>query len=308
VATILAATALAAIGAGPATAQAMLDGGRAPATVRARATAPCHGTRAPKRYRHVVWIWFENHGIDKVIGARQAPYFTSIARSCGLATHYSAITHPSLPNYIAATSGGTQGIHGDGPPSKNATRARSIFELARSWKAYEESMPRPCHLRNGGSGYAVRHDPSAYYLRLRPALCRRDVALGSPRAGALASDLRRDRLPAFSFITPNTCNDMHDCGVSTGDAWLRRWLPVLLASRAYRSGTTAIFVTFDESERGGSNHVAMIAIAPSVRRGSRTAVPAGHYALLRTTESMLGLRPLLGNAAHAGSLRSRLHL
>jgi phosphatidylinositol-3-phosphatase len=273
-----------------------------------RAASPCRGARAPKRYAHVIWIWFENHGIDQVIGSKQAPYFTSVARTCGLATRYSAITHPSLPNYIAATSGGIQGIHGDGPPSKNATRARSIFELARSWKAYEESMPRPCNLRNGGKGYAVRHDPAAYYLRLRPQLCRRDVPLGAPNAGALSTDLRHNHLPKFSFITPNTCNDMHDCSVGTGDSWLRQWLPAILRSRAYRSGKTAIFLTFDESEGGGGNHVATIVIAPSVRRGKRTAAPLSHYSLLRTTETMLGLRPLLGAAAHAGSIRPRLHV
>ena len=184
----------------------------------------------------------------------------------------------------------------------------SIYQLAQSWKAYAESMPRPCHLKNGGHGYAVRHDPSAYYLRLRSVLCRRDVPLGSPHAGALASDLRHNRLPKFSFITPNTCNDMHDCSVATGDRWLRGWLQVLLASRTYRAGRTAIFITFDESEGGGSNRVSTIALAPSVRRGSHTAAALSHYSLLRTTESMLGLRPLLGNAAHAASMRSRLHL
>jgi phospholipase C len=278
------------------------------AAVQGRAAKPCRGARVPKRYQHVVWIWFENHGLDQVIGSKQAPYFNSVAGACALATRYSAITHPSLPNYIAATSGGTQGIHGDGPPSKNATRARSIFELARSWKAYQESMPGPCHLKNGGHGYAVRHDPSAYYLRLRPVLCRRDVPLGTPRSGALASDLRRNRLPRFSFITPNTCNDMHDCSVRTGDAWLRSWLPKLLASRAYRAGRTAIFITFDESEGGGSNRVMTIAVTPSVRRGTRTAAALSHYSLLRTTERMLGLRPLLGKAAQAGSMRTRLHL
>jgi phospholipase C len=256
----------------------------------------------------VIWIWLENHGYDQVIGVKQAPYLNAVARSCGLATRYSAISHPSLPNYIAATSGSTQGIHGDGPPSKNAKPAVSIYQLAKSWKAYAESMPRPCHLKDGGKGYAVRHDPSAYYLRLRPQLCRRDVPLGSPTSGALASDLRHNHLPAFSFITPNTCNDMHSCSIGTGDAWLRRWLPVLLNSRAYRGGKTAIFLTFDESEGGGGNHVATIAIAPSVRRHSHTAGAFSHYALLRTTESMLGLRPLLGNAIHARSMRASLHL
>jgi len=274
--------------------------------VAPRATRPCRGAKAPARYHHVVWIWFENHGRDAVIGAKDAPYINAIAGACGLANRYAAITHPSLPNYIAATSGGTQGITDDDPPAANATRAVSIFEVARSWRSYQEALPRPCALKSSGR-YAVRHDPAAYYLRIRSQLCARDVPLGTPAAGALASDLRRNRLPRFSFITPDLCNDMHDCSVATGDAWLRHWLPVLLASRAYRAGKTAIFITWDESEGGGGNRVATIAVAPSVRRGSASNVAFTHYSLLRTTESMLRLR-LLGAAAHASSMRGPLHL
>jgi hypothetical protein len=168
-------------------------------------------------------------------------------------------------------------------------------------------MPRRCALKSSHR-YAVRHDPAAYYLRIRSHLCTRDVPLGTPRAGELATDLRRNHLPRFSFVTPDLCNDMHDCDVATGDAWLRRWLPVLLASRAYRAGRTAIFITWDESEGGGGNRVATIAIAPSVRRGSTTNAAFNHYSLLRTTESMLRLPRLLGSAAHASSMRPRLHL
>jgi hypothetical protein len=231
-----------------------------PAGTDGRRLTPCRGTRPPRRYRHVVWIWFENHSANQVIGSSEAPYINAIAHSCGQATRYSAISHPSLPNYIAATSGGTQGISDDAGPKQNATNAASIYQVARSWKAYAESMPQPCMKKNAGR-YAVRHDPSAYYLRLRGVLCRRDVPLGTTRSGALASDLRRSRLPRFSFITPDLCNDMHDCSVGTGDAWLRHWLPVLLGSRTYRAGRTAIFITWDEGEGDGGNRVATIAVA-----------------------------------------------
>jgi hypothetical protein len=277
----------------------------APVAVASRAARPCRGSRPPRRYHHVVWIWFENHGRDAVIGSDKAPYFNAIARVCGQASRYTAITHPSLPNYIGATSGGVQGINDDGSPSHRATAAVSLFQLVRSWKSYQEDMPKPCALKNGGR-YLVRHDPAAYYLRIRSRLCARDVPLGSPASGALASDLRRNRLPKFSFITPDRCNDMHDCGVPTGDAWLRRWLPLLLGSKAYRAGRTAIFITFDEG--GSGNRVATIAIAPSVRRGAIMNAQLSHYSLLRTTQSMLGLRPWLGVAAHARSMRAGLHL
>ena len=238
----------------------------APIAITARAGRPCHGARPPARYDHVIWIWFENHGRDAVIGSSQAPYFNAIARACGQASRYTAITHPSLPNYIAATSGGTRGSMTTVRRPSRATGAVSVFELARSWKSYQEAMPKPCALKSGSQlpraarpGGVLPADPIS--------LCARDVPLGSPTSGALATDLRRNRLPKFSFITPDRCNDMHDCGVPTGDAWLQRWLPVLLASKRLprRQDRDLHHVG---TEGGGGNRVATIAIAPSVRRGA----------------------------------------
>ena len=70
------------------------------------ASGPC-GTLplASTNYTHVVWLWMENHSYDTIIGSPDAPYINSLAASCGLATNYHNISHPSLPNYIGATSG-----------------------------------------------------------------------------------------------------------------------------------------------------------------------------------------------------------
>src|SRR5207302_8545501 len=108
-------------------------------------TAVC-GSKAARRatYTHVIWIWMENRAADEIVGSGAAPYANSLARRCGLATSYSAITHPSLPNYVAATSGDTQGISDDGPPSSHPLSATSLFQQARSAASYLESMPSPC--------------------------------------------------------------------------------------------------------------------------------------------------------------------
>src|SRR5947208_3604941 len=60
----------------------------------------------------------------------------------------------------------------------------------------------------GAKNYADRHDPFLYFP---------DVIGNATRCAAhqrpftdLAGDLRLDALPAFSFITPDTCNDGHD--------------------------------------------------------------------------------------------------
>jgi len=51
-----------------------------------------------------------------------------------------------------------------------------------------------------------------------------------------------------------------------------------------------------------------IAIAPTVRPRTVLGAAVDHYALLRTTEEMLGLPTLLGAAAQAPSMRTSLHL
>ena len=71
----------------------------------ATASGPCGTLTSPPTYTHVVWIWMENHSYSSIIGSSQAPYINSVATECGLATNYHNVSHPSLPNYVAATSG-----------------------------------------------------------------------------------------------------------------------------------------------------------------------------------------------------------
>ncbi len=69
------------------------------------ASHPCGALASPPTYRHVIWVWMENHSYDTIIGSPKAPYINSLAAKCGLATNYHNISHPSLPNYVGATSG-----------------------------------------------------------------------------------------------------------------------------------------------------------------------------------------------------------
>jgi hypothetical protein len=151
-------------------------------------------------------------------------------------------------------------------------------------------MPTNCALNSSGR-YVARHNPEAYYTNIRSDCNSYDV----PLAATVDISAR------FTFVTPNLCNDMHDCSVSTGDNWLSSFLPGLLSSSQYRAGRTAIFITFDEGS-GGDNRVVTLAVAPPVSPGARSGTSYTHYSLLRTTEEMLGLG-LLGNAATATSMR-----
>lgn len=275
---------------GPSSAPGAATGGLPTVT----AARPCVGAPAPARWRHVVWIWFENKA--SALGSSAAPYLSGLAAACASAADDHGVTHPSLPNYLAATSGSTHGVTDDAGPAAHPLAGPSLFsqvaDAGLAWRAYDESMPTPCATTSRGR-YAVKHNPAVYYTAVRADCARWDVGLDQ-----LSADLASDRMPAFAFVTPDLCHDMHDCSVAAGDAWLRGMLPTLLASPAYRRGDTAVFITWDEDEGSAANRVPLLVVAPSVAPGTTIAGRLDHYALLRTTEHMLGLPPL-GNAAAA---------
>lgn len=266
--------------------------------------APC-GTAAhpPAAYRHVVWVWMENHSYRSVIGSPSAPYQTALVHRCGTATDYATVGSPSLPNYLGATAGATFGIGDDNGPGSHRLTADNLFRQVRASggteRSYEESMPADCALSGAGK-YAVKHNPAAYFQGGddRAACEADDVPLSQ-----LAPDLAAGRLPTFSFVTPNLCDDTHDCGVATGDRWLQAFVPTVLASPEYRDGTMALVIVYDEY-----TPMPNVFVAPSVRPGTVVAAPVDHYALLRATEEMLGLGALLGRAAGAPDLRPLLGL
>lgn len=244
----------------------------------------------------MVWILLENVGYS-VIGSPEAPYLNHVASECGLATNYLAITHPSLPNYVALTSGSPQGIGDDNDPADHPLNVPSLFsQLKGGWLSYVESMPQPCDQTSSGS-YAAKHNPAAYYVNLGAACTRDDVTL--PAQPTFAAP--------FTLVVPNLCNDMHSCPVATGDTWLRGFIPKVIASPQYRSGQLVLFITFDENDSGPTNRVPTIVVAPSVPSGLRVGAAFTHYSLLRTTEQLLHL-PLLAGARTASSMVAAFRL
>jgi hypothetical protein len=268
-------------------------GGPAPGKAPAAAALPTSASS------HVAVIVMENKESSDVADSSSSRYVTALAGRYAIATASYAITHPSLPNYLALTSGSTNGITSDCTDCHvAAANIVDQLESARlSWKAYMEDLPRPCSQVAGAGGYAKKHDPFLYYddVARNARRCRKVVGFDD-----LASDLRRGRLPSFAFISPNLCHDTHDCDVATGDRFLSGLVPRLLRELGPHG---FLVLTWDE---GSSNagccvdahggRIATIVAGPDVRRHARSSRPVDHYGVLRTIENALGLPPLGGAA------------
>ena len=250
-----------------------------------------HSVRIP-HFTHVVLVVFENHEVTSIAGSSDAPTFNRLARRYATLAHYDAVGHPSLPNYLALVSGSTWGISNDCTACIVEARnlADSLEAAGMTWKTYAEDLPYPGFTGGYAGRYAKKHDPFLYFRDVVNSRARRDRVVPFTR---FAHDLARRRLPDFSLLIPNLCDDMHDCSVATGDAWLKAHVVPLLRSRALRGGV--VFVVFDEgsSDTGGGGHIEALALGPSVRRGATFAKATNHYGLLRTIEDAWRL-PRLG--------------
>jgi phosphatidylinositol-3-phosphatase len=239
----------------------------------------------------------ENHSLRQMRSGM--PYTASLARRYGYAVDYRAIRHPSLPNYLAIASGSTHGVRDDASPASHRVRGRTVFGQAlvrgKTAKVYAEGMPSRCAVANGGEGYAVRHNPWAYFVQERRACRRHDVPMR-----AFRGDVDRGRLPNAGMVIPNLCHDAHDCSLSGADAWLRARLSRVWQGPDWRSGHLAVVITADEDDRSQGNKVLTVVVHPSQHsRVVRRRLT--HYSLTRLYEDVLGARHL-GRAAAAPSM------
>jgi hypothetical protein len=263
------------------------------------AAAPGRGA-----YTKVMLIVEENRTYGEIIGSRDAPYATALARAHGTATRMTAnypVGCPSLAAYILITSGTTAGICDDKGPRHHRLTVPSVFAQLdaahRPWRNYAEDLPAPCARRNSNDGiFLVRHTAVPYYTNLARTCRTSQVDLGTPTSGILHDDLSAGRLPAFSFVTPNACNDMHGAPacpnghIAAGDRWLKAWMPRILAGADYQAGRLVVIITWDEGSIT-SNHIPTLVLSPTTR-GIVTRQPHDHCSTLRTMQDILRLAPL----------------
>ena len=270
-------------------------------TVNAAATTGLFG--------HIAVVVEENTNYSSVTSSSM-PYLSGLMTQYGLATQYYANTHPSIGNYEMLTTGQVLTNNDSQTPSSFPISAdnvvRELVATGKTWKAYAESLPSVGYLggdtTSGGGQYYVRHVPVAYFTDVQNSSTQRQNLVPFTH---LAQDLSAGTLPNYSFITPNGCDDAHDCGLSTADSWLKSNIDPLMKNSAFQKDGLLI-VVFDESSNDNTNgggRVVCALISPAFSKlGYQSTTVYQHESVLRLTLEGLGVTVLPGAASNAPAM------
>jgi phosphatidylinositol-3-phosphatase len=275
-----------------------ISGSASPAT----AAVPAHVAAVPRTLTtvaptKVLTVLEENHSLTQMLTGM--PYLASLATKYSYASDWTAVSHPSLPNYLAIVGGSTFGVSNDSAPSVNAAKvgsAKSVFDQAiaagKTAKTYAESMPSNCGLVTV-SPYAVKHNPWAYFgsSATRANCTKFDVSTAT-----LQTAESTNTLPNAGFVVPNLANDAHNGTLATADTWLKTNLAKALASTDFTSGRLVIVVTCDEGTSTYPNDKVLTVVMHAGTAHRVVSTLLSHYSLTRYYAQVLGSTPLAAGA------------
>jgi hypothetical protein len=270
------------------------------------------------KFKHVFVIMMENTGYNSLIGNPNAPWINQAAERYGLATNYFGVTHPSQPNYIAATAGITGAVSDNDETLNVPNIVDQLASHGKTWKAYMQSyslcttkLDHAC----GNQLYERKHNPFVTFADVQSSPSRMANIVDLSQ---LDTDLASGKVANYVWISPDQCNDMHGraapstdpCNfgnvqglISTGDRFLSTEVHKIMSSRAW-SGNSAIFIAWDESDftasgfngfgddsgccdsitGQGGGHVVSLVITRSEDDPRTSSVAYNHYSILRTIE------------------------
>jgi phosphatidylinositol-3-phosphatase len=289
-------------------------------SVTTTGSTPCGTlTSPPTHYQHVIVLMEENLTYSSFQSMRSAnpspiPYTDSLASSCGSETFMHAATHPSQPNYMAASSGDPTGV---GVYSYDDNIFHQAQVAGNTWRDYAGGMTTNCGPKN--TTYKPGHTPAFWYKDLRSP--KNTCKLYDVPEAQLFSDIANNSLPTYAWISPDECSNFYwvtACGgtkagrFARGDAYLQNVMEKIIATPSYQSGNTVIFVTWDEGNEtaqhgidctdpavyigGNACQIPTIVVSPYITPGATDNTDQNLYSLLGTTEDILGY-PRLGRAA-----------
>ena len=235
---------------------------------------------ATGNFDQLVVVLMENKNLDEVYGP--ATYMTQLADQFALSEGWASITNPSQPNYIAILGGSTFGVSGDGehPNLDHPTMVDILENTSKTWKAFAEDA----------SGTGCSLDPPRGEDHF-PFLSYTTITNNSARCANLLPGSYNEVISAFNagtnfiWLTPNDCNNMHDCSVATGDAWIQSWVPNLMLAMAGKKA--ALIIMFDEAYTSPP-YIYMSFSGPATNLAYKSTASYNHYSLLKLVEDVWG--------------------
>jgi hypothetical protein len=256
------------------------------------------GGTMPK-FGHVFIVVGENSAYSQTISSTNMPYLTSLANKYGVATKYWADTHPSIGNYEALTAGqiftNDDGQTPSSMPLSSDNIAFEVQQAGKTWKDYVENLPGASGCGVNSGSYIVRHDPLQYYSNINKQsgnfVC----------FSQFATDLANHSVPNLSWLSPNGCDDAHDCPLSTFDSWLQTEIAPLLASSYFQTGGDGLLIiTFDEDDDSGTPNCS----TTSVGQGCGGQVET----VIISARSRLGYQSTAGDPANTNNTYDEANL
>ncbi len=278
-----------------------------------QATPP---SQAP--FDYIVVIAMNNASAKEVYGSSAAPYMNSLANAYGYATAYSDVEAAvSDPNYLALIGASTFGLTADCYPTQCPVSAVNIVDRIEgaglTWKAWAEDYPvsQGCNLSPSNAQYNSKHFPFIYFQNIvnDPARCDNLLRANSVVTSSIETDdlflksLGSTSSAAnYNWLTPNQCDDIHDCSLSTGDKYLSQLVPKILSSTVFATQNAALFITFAESGGSSVGNVPAIWAGPIAKTKFQSSKSYNHYSVLTTLETAWGLSPLTSKDGSASAM------
>jgi PKD repeat protein len=270
-------------------------------------------------FDHVVTILMENNGLCNILtttvggcsGSGAGTYMTSLAGLYGLATHYTAITHPSEPNYLALIGGSTFGYTSDGNCCYMISSPNIVDRLESAgltWQAFAEgsSGSGTCSFMPPRSG---DHFPFIDFSDMNTASrCGHFLTTASPTDSEFLAALNSASPANYIWLTPNDNDNCHDTTVSFCDAYLAALVPLILSSTMFTNQRSALFIVFDEGKNycpTGNNSSDCVYAAwagPVAKNAVASSSSYSHYSYLHTVEANWNLATLTSNDSGAATM------
>ena len=263
---------------------------------------------------HVLVIMMENRSFSQVIGASSWPHVNAFATAYSQASSYTAVFHPSLPNYLAIVSGSRWHVAIDGTPTQvggpfsGSTLVDELATASISWKAYFEDMPSVGYTGGDVANYRQHHNPFVYFSSITGNATQLNNTVPYTQSSCIA-DLNSTSPPAFVFLVPNMIDDGHNGTDTQADNFLNTLIPAIQGTSWY-TNNGIIIVVWDESVPNdtagigdaipGGGKIACVVISAFTKGRAQLSSPINHFGLLRGLCELYNV-PLLLNAAHTSN-------